>query len=348
MVEVTHGDLFNSDCDVLVNTVNCVGVMGKGIAKQFKEKYPEMFDDYKKKCKDGFVKPGLPYMYQDVIGNRILNFPTKNHWRGESKFEYIEDGLKWIAENYKEYNIESMAIPALGCGNGGLDWKQVGPLMYQELEKTTMHCRIYAPLNIDDSEMSREYLCSPIVKNSKRKPTTIELNPNWMLIVRAIQLIGESGCPSINRETYQVMSFMMTRGGINLGFRFELGKNHEIYSIGANNALNKIIAKGIIIETPDDSKHLYVREDLTIDETEYDNKELKLVNSIVDLFNRIQSVEQAKLISLIVHCYDSIIQDKGDKHDHLIEYVRKLSPHNSYSREMIVQAMSLLGFADPS
>ena len=127
------GNMFESDVKTLVNTVNCVGVMGKGIAAEFKKKYPKMFDEYTAMCECGIVKPGLPYYYTDLTGASILNFPTKDHWRSPSRLSYIISGLKWFRENYQSLGITSIAFPPLGCGNGGLDWEMVGPIMYEYL-----------------------------------------------------------------------------------------------------------------------------------------------------------------------------------------------------------------------
>jgi hypothetical protein len=93
MIKVLIGNLFETSMQTLVNTVNCVGVMGKGVAKTFKENYPSMFDDYKQRCEHKHVKPGVPYFYKDMLGVSILNFPTKDHWRSPSKLSDVINGL---------------------------------------------------------------------------------------------------------------------------------------------------------------------------------------------------------------------------------------------------------------
>ena len=131
---VKLGNIFDSKCNTIVNTVNCVGVMGKGIALEFKKKYPEMYSDYSKKCDSGEVHPGIPYIFRNPGGVQIINFPTKDHWRSPSRLSYVVRGLDWFIENYQFYGISSVAFPPLGCGNGGLDWDTVGPQMYQKLK----------------------------------------------------------------------------------------------------------------------------------------------------------------------------------------------------------------------
>ncbi len=116
--------IFESQSQVITNTVNCYGVMGKGIALEFKHRFPEMFDDYKQRCDRKEVKPGVPYIWENGM-QTVLNFPSKNHWRGDSKMEWIDQGLRWIRENYERLGISTLAIPPVGCGNGGLYWSDV-------------------------------------------------------------------------------------------------------------------------------------------------------------------------------------------------------------------------------
>lgn len=122
------GDLFESDCEALVNTVNCVGVMGRGIALQFKKAYPENFKAYADACEREEVEPGKMFVYEtgSLMNPRfIINFPTKRHWRGKSRMEDIELGLVALVEEIRARGIRSIAIPPLGAGLGGLDWKDV-------------------------------------------------------------------------------------------------------------------------------------------------------------------------------------------------------------------------------
>lgn len=125
---IQGSNLFDSAAQVVVNTVNCVGIMGKGVALEFKKRYPAMFEDYQARCAAKTVTPGVPYLWEDDR-SVILNFPTKAHWKENSKLEYIERGLQWLASSYESLGIHTIAMPALGCGNGGLDWKDVRLLL---------------------------------------------------------------------------------------------------------------------------------------------------------------------------------------------------------------------------
>ena len=133
MIIRTHGDMFDGHYDALINPVNCVGVMGKGLALEFKKRYPEMYEGCRKACSDWNFHPGDLYLYryEDVA---IICFPTKDHWRDPSKLEYIEHGLKELRGYLaKKPNIRSVAVPKLGCGLGGLDWADVFPIVEREL-----------------------------------------------------------------------------------------------------------------------------------------------------------------------------------------------------------------------
>lgn len=132
MLTYVRGNLFSSPAQVLTNAVNCVGVMGAGIALDFKNRFPVMFDDYKRRCTLGEVVPGRPYLWEnDEV--QILNFPTKRHWKDPSQIEDIEAGLQYLATHYTDLGIATLALPPLGCGLGGLSWSDVKPMIEKYL-----------------------------------------------------------------------------------------------------------------------------------------------------------------------------------------------------------------------
>ena len=148
MIIFKKGNIFDSECQTLVNTVNCEGVMGAGIAKQFKQKYPEMFNEYKLACKNGILSCGGDIWIYDYIDmykpKKILCFATKEYWYYPSKIEWIERGLQKFVKNYKKWDITSIAWPKLGCTNGKLDWEtQVKPLMVKYLDDIDIINEIY-------------------------------------------------------------------------------------------------------------------------------------------------------------------------------------------------------------
>lgn len=132
MLETCSGNLLEANAEALVNTVNCVGVMGKGLALQFKQAFPENFEEYQRACQDGEVKPGQMFIVPTgylTHPRYIINFPTKHHWKNPSRIEDIEIGLQALIEAVRWLEIRSIAIPPLGCGNGGLTWSRVAPLI---------------------------------------------------------------------------------------------------------------------------------------------------------------------------------------------------------------------------
>lgn len=136
MIEFTSGDILKCEADALVNTVNCVGVMGRGIALQFKNAFPENFKAYEAACKREAVQPGRMFVFETgqlTPPRFIINFPTKRHWRGKSRIEDIEAGLIDLVRVIREKDIRSIAIPPLGSGLGGLDWNEVRPRIERAL-----------------------------------------------------------------------------------------------------------------------------------------------------------------------------------------------------------------------
>ena len=142
---VAGSDLFQSEAQTLVNAVNCAGVMGKGIAREFKRRYPAMFADYAERCRQGLVRLGEPYLYRGQAPPYILNFPTKKHWWSPSKLEDIAAGLAWLEAQYRDWGITSLAVPALGCGAGQLAWEVVGPVLSAALERLNIPVELFAP-----------------------------------------------------------------------------------------------------------------------------------------------------------------------------------------------------------
>lgn len=177
-IVLKKGDMFFSQMQTFTISVNVVGVMGKGLASRAKYQFPDVYVLYQDICRQRQLKMGVPYLYKrennfekslsedtkSIVtenGHRwFLLFPTKNHWREKSPMEGIERGLRWLVENYKNLDISSIALPALGCGLGGLDWKNVGPLMCQYLSQTDLHSSIYLPLErpISSEQLKPEFL----------------------------------------------------------------------------------------------------------------------------------------------------------------------------------------------
>ena len=152
MIEFKTGDILTEDAEALVNTVNCVGFMGRGIALQFKKAYPENFKSYSAACNREEIQPGRMFVFdtgQLTNPHYIINFPTKRHWRGKSRMEDIDTGLVALAEEIRSYNIQSIAIPPLGSGLGGLDWFEVRPRIEKILKQfSDLTAIVYEPSDL--------------------------------------------------------------------------------------------------------------------------------------------------------------------------------------------------------
>ena len=143
-ITVINGNIFNTKAQTIVNTVTCVGVMGKGIALVFKLRYPSMFEQYQKYCKQNLIAVGKLWIYKGEPTNPwVLNFPTKTHWKLPSEYEYIEKGLQKFVDTYKEKGITSIAFPLLGANNGGLDKDKIMETMLHYLSKCDIPIEIY-------------------------------------------------------------------------------------------------------------------------------------------------------------------------------------------------------------
>lgn len=156
MIEFTSGDILKCEAEALVNTVNCVGIMGRGIALQFRNMYPDNFKVYAAACQRGDVQPGRMFVYETgqlTLPRYIINFPTKRHWRGKSRLEDIDAGLGDLVEVVREHRIRSIAIPPLGSGLGGLDWQQVRPRIEQALSALPdVHVLVFEPAGAPSNE----------------------------------------------------------------------------------------------------------------------------------------------------------------------------------------------------
>ncbi|AGR71249.1 RNase III inhibitor [Burkholderia pseudomallei] len=156
MIEFTSGDILKDDSEAIVNTVNCVGVMGRGIALQFKNAWPENFKAYEAACKREEVQPGRMFVFdtgQLTWPRYIINFPTKRHWRGKSRIQDIDAGLEALVCELRKRDIHSVAIPPLGSGLGGLDWSEVRPRIEVAMMATPdVRVRIYEPKGAPEAD----------------------------------------------------------------------------------------------------------------------------------------------------------------------------------------------------
>ena len=306
-MHIEVGDLFSSKASTLVNTVNCVGVMGKGIAKEFKQKYPAMFKDYKSRCSAGLVKLGEPYLYTDLLGTSILNFPTKNHWRSSSRIRDISDGLDWFVAHYNKLGISSIAFPPLGCGNGGLSWHEVGPLMYQKLKDLPIEIWIYAPFGTEDEELSESYLAHGSWDPDAIGCSCRKLNRTWNLVLFVMKRLEQNTFSlPVGHTIYQKICYVLTRSGVDTGFVFDKGA-YGPYSADAKRALSDMANEGFVVEKQlGKMQQICVVGDFRFDKSRYSSEELNAAYAAVDLFSRLKNTEQAEEMASLLYAYSDI------------------------------------------
>ena len=205
-VRITSGDLLKTEADALVNTVNCVGVMGKGIALQFKKKWPEAFKDYKKVCELKDLRPGKVLIYElgELAGKPyfLIHFPTKDHWRGKSKVEYITEGLKDLVKVIDDLRIKSIAIPPLGCGNGGLEWNLVESLIHDAFSSVSdsVDVQLFAPQG------------APAAKDIVVRTEAPKMTTGRAILIQLIALYQELGYELSKIEAQKLCYFAQEAG----------------------------------------------------------------------------------------------------------------------------------------
>ncbi len=217
-VDLVKGNIFNTKAQVVVNTVNCVGVMGKGIALVYKLRYPKMFDLYQEHCKSNLIGIGKLWLYKgEQDAPWVLNFPTKFHWKYPSKLEYVEKGLQKFFDSYMDHGITSIAFPLLGAHNGGLDRNEVYQLMNSYLSRCEIAVEIfeYDPSAPDDLFESfaakwKSFSSAQIQKVTgirKDRINTVSTVIESKKIKSMIDLINEPGIGLVTME--KCFSFIM-------------------------------------------------------------------------------------------------------------------------------------------
>lgn len=215
-VEIAKGDLLEQRVDAVVNTVNTVGVMGKGIALQFRRKWPANYRAYEEACKRNEVVPCKMFVFDNgglVEPKYIINFPTKRHWRQPSRLSDIKCGLEDLITQIKALKIKSIAIPPLGCGNGGLDWSEVKPLIEASFRNLPdVSVKLFAPATDD---RIRE-----LVPEAERPKMTL----GRAAIVKLLSIYREMMYPLTQIEV-QKLAYFLARAGQDLGtLKFEKHK----------------------------------------------------------------------------------------------------------------------------
>lgn len=321
-MKILIDDILKSDAQTLVNTVNCVGIMGKGIALEFKKRFPEMFEDYAERCKRKEIRPGVPYLYKALFPPQIINFPTKDDWRSLSKISDIERGLRILVERYKEWGVTSLAIPPLGCGNGQLEWKDVGPLMYRHLSQLDIPVEVYAPYGTPTRELTLDFLAhgspnSPSRTASRKEPSG--LNPAWVGLVEIIRRIyAQPYHPPIGRTVFQKIAYVATEEGLPTGLRYQRGSygpfSKDLKAVGSKLINSNLLQEervGSMFRVKVGPNYERVR-DAYADRLEEWHA---VLDKTADLFIRITDTNQAELVSAVLFAEREFERAKRDRPD---------------------------------
>ena len=253
MITVVKGDLFKSNAQTLVNTVNCVGVMGKGIALGFKKRFPEMYADYARRCDAREVKLGEPYLYRSLLPPWVLNFPTKDHWRSVARLADITAGLDYLATNYQGWGIESLAVPPLGCGEGQLDWRVVGRTLYRRLADLDIDVELYAPFDTPDAELTPDFLTADGADlpgtDFPAAAVPARLSVAAVAIAVILRLVEREPYHwPVGRTTFQKVAYFATQASIPTGLDYRRG-SYGPFANDLKRLETRLVNNGLVTES---------------------------------------------------------------------------------------------------
>jgi len=305
MFKALIGDLFATQAQTRVNTVNCIGVMGKGVALEFRKRFPAMFEDYVARCERGDVRLGEPYLYRDSSGIRIVNFPTKNHWRSPSCLADIARSLNYFLAHAAEWEVRSVAFPPLGCGNGGLEWSEVGPLLYAKLHNLDIDVEVYAPYGTPRSELTEEFLAAPSQMSLEGKGhRRRKFNPEWTVLVEVVRGLGQQPyANAVGRTILQKIAYVITEMGVETKFRFAKG-SYGPFAPELKSALHELANKNWLREEQlGKMTAVRVGEQYERDRPKFADvieRHAKRIDKTVDLFSRIKNTDQAEEVMTVL------------------------------------------------
>ena len=294
--------------------------------------------------------------YKTLFGVSILNFPTKSHWRSPSKLSYIVSGLDWFCRNYQKYGVTSIAFPPLGCGNGGLTWEVVGPIMYSKLKDLPIEIEIYAPYGTDPIKLTENYLKNN-VHYSFDDITGIQrakMDKNLLLLIYVVQqLNNDQYSLSVGRTIFQKVCYVLTRAGVNTGFNFVRGsygpyakevKDAVIVLSNANYITERRLGKMV---------EVVVSPSFKLDFSNYSTEDIANTNHAIDLLSRVKSTEHAEMITTILFSYDELNKKMKEVTDeNIISYILSWKPRWKTDKLPIIKRtilnLSILGWIKPN
>jgi O-acetyl-ADP-ribose deacetylase (regulator of RNase III)/uncharacterized protein YwgA len=345
-VRVREGDLLKSKMHALVNTVNTVGIMGKGVALAFKKRYPAMYLDYVRRCDRHEVKLGEPYPYE-AEDHLIINFPTKQHWRSVSRLSDIVAGLEYLEHHYKEWNIKSLAVPPLGCGNGQLEWRVVGPVLLRHLRRLDIPVELYAP---HGSSLTDGTQLDLLNQDAEETEPEWQLAP-WLVAVAEIvhRLESQRYHWPVGRVMLQKIVYFATEAGLPTGLQF-VAASFGPFAPELKAAVGQMQNNGLIIERQRD-RMFEVLSGPALDDARTSYRDQleewsDLIENIVDLAARFDNKEAE--VAATVHYKAAELRDQLGRTPTVVEVIEaveewKIRRQPKIERDDILRAIVNLG-----
>lgn len=334
MIEYRNGNLLEDSSEALINTVNTVGLMGKGIALQFKQAFPDVFREYQRACKNDEVQVGKMHVVptNSLVGTKyVINFPTKKHWKENSKMNYITEGLSDLKNVIEELGIQSIALPPLGCGNGGLNWGVVKPQIEETFRESSVKVHVYEPSGSPKPDNMKIGTKMPRMTEARALLLASLHNymgPGYRLSLLEIQKIAyflqEAGEPL-------KLNFVKNKYGPyaeNLNFVLQRLEGHFIRGYGDRNSHSDIY----LINSAGSKAHEYLNN------TDEKHKRLEKVNDIIEGFENPYGME----LLATVHWIQKNVQPTND--DELVGEVQNWNERKKklFSPKHIIKASNHL------
>lgn len=290
MIEYRHGDITKAEVEAIINTVNTVGVMGKGIALSFKKEFPNNYKAYKEACKKGEVRTGRMFVTPSgrILPRLIINFPTKEHWRNPSKYEYIEEGLKDLILVIKRENLKSIAIPPLGSGNGGLDWAKVKDMILDKFQDVSSDIKVVV------FEPGIESAQAVSIPSNKLTPARVML----LDLMMHYEMLGEWVTPLVTQK----LAYFLQKSGEPMKLNFEKGP-YGPYAHQLTKVLEVLKPHFILYEgqITNPSIHITLHKDIVAQIEEFKSTELtdEQLSRLVNVKEQIIGFENALGLELL-------------------------------------------------
>ena len=333
--------------------------MGKGIAFEFKKRFPDMFEDYAQRCRRGEVQLGKPYLFKRACKPWILNFPTKDHWRSVSRLSDIVAGLEYLEANYKIWGITSLAVPPLGCGHGQLDWNVVGPTLYRGLSQLEIPVELYAPHGTPPKQLELRFLEGEEQNAQQSETQRVSVPPAAVALVGIVSRINREPYHwPIGRTTFQKIAYFATESGIPTELTYQRG-SYGPYATDLKRLVAQLVNNGLLAESRHGSMFV-LRPGPTYRDARNQLKPLlkewaPIIEHVADLFLRLQRTIDAEIAASVHYIAEELAQQRpGDlrpTEQEVFEQVkvwktRRRPPLDEAQLAETIRYLNILGWVD--